>query len=171
MSAIVATIVLGALGSILAAEFLGWCPVLAERLVNCAVNRLDKSHRERYRNEWLADLDVMRIRGGVSLLIWAVGLYLVAGRVASALRPAEEIHVKRHRHPTLMDAIRASKFILSNVRSSPNATREDRVFSHPMLRPVVLPLAILMAWSWARTDRRMCQHILRLANTARKPIE
>src|SRR6266849_3642279 len=113
MSTTLVTIILGALGSIIAAELLGWCPLLAKHLIRLAVSRLPQRHRARYQEEWLADMDMLRTRGGLSTLLWAAGVYVMAHRVASALQRTIPKEDNRHRHVTLAEAARATNFAIN----------------------------------------------------------
>ena len=162
------TIVLGALGSILAAEFLGWCPWFAERLLNRAVCRLPASHQQRYRQEWLADMDLMRNRGGFSLLVWAVGLYLAAGRVAGALEPSVEKQVKRN-YPTMVESIRATRLLLDALCYAPKPNLQDRIVGLRVLRPVMFLVLFVTGWIGARFSGEVCKGVLRWANTKDTP--
>jgi hypothetical protein len=84
---VILTIVLGIAGSLLAAEFFGSCPWLTEALLSRAAHRLPKVHRERYVAEWDAELDYMRSRcGNLTILFWAVSVYLSSRRLASEVR-------------------------------------------------------------------------------------
>jgi hypothetical protein len=158
------TIMLGALGSILAAEFLGWCPWFAERLLNCAVRRLPGNHQQRYRQEWLADMDQMRNRGGFSVLLWAVGLYLTAERVAGALEPSVEKQVARH-YPTMAESIRATRSLLKALRYEPKSNLQDRIATLTVLRPLMFPLFLATGWIGARFSAELCNGVLLWANT------
>lgn len=84
---VILTIVLGIAGSLLAAEFFGSCPWLTEALLSRAAHRLPNVHRERYVAEWDAELDYMRSRcGNLTILFWAVSVYLSSRRLASEVR-------------------------------------------------------------------------------------
>lgn len=75
MTAVLA-VLLGALGSILAAELLDVCPWLAHKLLAAAARRLPAKQRGRYLAEWLAELDYMRTRTGKLLMLaWAFRVY------------------------------------------------------------------------------------------------
>ena len=163
MTTILITILLGAIGSIVAAEFLGWCPWLAERLLNRAVSRLAEDHRKRYRDEWSADMDIMSKRGSISLLLWAIGLYLVASRVARALGPATAKQARQHRYPTFDETMRALRLVLSSARISQRATRVDRLLVLPVAESLITVLT-LSYWFSARLNPRVCSAILRWAN-------
>jgi len=93
------SILLGIAGSLIAAEILEWCPWLTERLLHAASKRLPPRHSERYYAEWTADLDLLRRRGRLSVLIWAITVYLSAGRTAAALHPRPLRATKRFTVP------------------------------------------------------------------------
>jgi hypothetical protein len=170
MTATLITIILGVIGSIIAAEFLGWCPWLAERLVNLAVLRLGDTHRDRYRDEWSADMDVLRTRGNVSLLIWAIGLYLVAGRVASALQPTPIKELRENLRPTLAETTRVSKFALEQARTLRLASVNERLVTHPSLRPIMLPFCSWVLWAGARLDRHICDKVRKLVKIVDRSV-
>jgi hypothetical protein len=77
------TILLGAIGSILAAELLDICPWLTQKLLARAAKRVPAAYRERYLAEWQAELDYMKTRTGkLFMLTWAAGVYVSSGRLA-----------------------------------------------------------------------------------------
>jgi len=163
MMATLLTILLGAVGSLLAAELLGWCAWFAERIVDRAITRLPGSYRARYRQEWYADMDMLRRRGGLSVLAWAVVLYLNVERVAGGLQSSPEIPAKRHRHPTIPEATRVSRLLLL---SSPKSTTtvKDRLRS-VLLQLFMLPVLTGAVWTIARFDRHFCDAVREITET------
>lgn len=66
--------ILGAvLSRIIAEEVRDWLPFVSQKLLTCAVNRLPEDQRERYREEWAADLNMFP--GKISQAIRAGGFY------------------------------------------------------------------------------------------------
>lgn len=87
MMTIVATLLLGAAGSVLAAELLGICPALTRKLLARALRRLPEDQRDRYLMEWEGDLDFLRtVRGNMAILLWAVGVYFSSRRLSAMFR-------------------------------------------------------------------------------------
>ena len=84
-------VVLGFLLAIVTAEFVALSPWFAELIAKTATKFLPKEQRPRYRREWLAELDLLRQRGGrVSLLVIATRIFLGApnsGRQLERLPP------------------------------------------------------------------------------------
>jgi 3-deoxy-D-manno-octulosonic-acid transferase len=78
---------LGTLASILASEIVGSCPAISRWLVRRAVGFLPKESRERYAEEWNAELDVLRKSDrNVSTLLWAIRVVAGAPRIGKTLR-------------------------------------------------------------------------------------
>jgi hypothetical protein len=76
-------VVLGILGSIIAAELLSFCPSLTNILLAAAARRLPPTHGDRYLREWWGDLDALRAsRGNLAIVCWATGIYLSSPRLA-----------------------------------------------------------------------------------------
>jgi hypothetical protein len=70
---VVAAAVIASVVSLLLAEGLAWFPWLAERLIRHATGALPAGERERWRTEWLAELEA--IPGlGISKLVWAINV-------------------------------------------------------------------------------------------------
>jgi lipopolysaccharide/colanic/teichoic acid biosynthesis glycosyltransferase len=67
-------------------EAYGWLPWLSERLIRRATRVLPHQHRERYEEEWLAELDLLPTRGIASLL-FAVRILVRARSTRRALEP------------------------------------------------------------------------------------
>jgi hypothetical protein len=65
-------------------DLFGWCFWLAKRLIVQALNILPPSHRERYEDEWLGELDQLRGRN-LSALIYAIGIRCWASRLSRTL--------------------------------------------------------------------------------------
>jgi hypothetical protein len=166
MTSTLLTILLGALGSVLAAELLGWCLPLAEKIVRLAATRLPVSNRQRYLDEWLGDMDVMRRRGGVSLLLWAMALYLVAPRVANALQSSKPKQVTKHHRPSFDEVELVTSLGMEIISSSPKAKLGDRLILHPVLKPVVLPLLTIIFWTFARINRSFCASFMETVRDA-----
>jgi lipopolysaccharide/colanic/teichoic acid biosynthesis glycosyltransferase len=70
--------------NLLVAELFDWCPRLAERLIRRAVRRLPSDARDRYLDEWLAELEVVPGRG-ISKLIWAIQILVRATKVGEEI--------------------------------------------------------------------------------------
>jgi hypothetical protein len=88
---VIFTIALGVAGSVIAAELLGVCPLITNWLIMRAARRMPRDHSERYLAEWQAEIDYMRLRcGNLSILLWAVAVYITSIRLASELRGASE---------------------------------------------------------------------------------
>jgi hypothetical protein len=64
--------------NVLTDEAWGWLPRLAQSLVRSAVRRLDPSRRDRYQEEWRAELDQFDDRR-LTGLAWALRVWLRAG--------------------------------------------------------------------------------------------
>jgi hypothetical protein len=85
----VIAILLGILGSLIAAELYASAPRLSIFLINRAVFRLPEQDRERRREEWLADLD--DYCGNLRKLPHAAGCYFYAApKLARARVPATQ---------------------------------------------------------------------------------
>jgi lipopolysaccharide/colanic/teichoic acid biosynthesis glycosyltransferase len=67
MSWVVVAVVAAVL-QLVVAEAFGWLPRIAQHLIRRAVRRLPSEHRERYAEEWLADLDELPVKGVSSVL-------------------------------------------------------------------------------------------------------
>jgi hypothetical protein len=66
-------------------EAWGWCPVLAKALVRLAARLVPFEHRERYRDEWLAEVEAFQGRN-LSMVIMAARILLFAPTTGLALR-------------------------------------------------------------------------------------
>ena len=53
------SLVLGIVVSLLVVEFTDWCPSIAAGLVRLAARMLPESERDRYREEWLAEVETV----------------------------------------------------------------------------------------------------------------
>jgi hypothetical protein len=71
--------------SVLQQELFDWCFWLAKRLVRRAARSLPEAHRQRYEEEWLAELDELRGRN-VSALVWALWVVACAPSVSQSLQ-------------------------------------------------------------------------------------
>lgn len=67
-------------GSVLTEEWKAWAPYCARQLMFGAVKRLPLTQRERYLEEWTADLEATP--GFVGKLIFTAGLYVASHRLA-----------------------------------------------------------------------------------------
>ena len=66
------------------AEFTELSPILARHIIHLAVQVLPPTHRNRYRMEWLADLEY--VPGKLNKLIWAFGTLFGACRMKATLK-------------------------------------------------------------------------------------
>jgi hypothetical protein len=78
-------LVLGVIGSLLAAEVWAHLPKLAELVARLAVKLLPRTKRQRFEEEWLAELG--QFPGRIDRMIWASGLFIAAsgGAVKNAI--------------------------------------------------------------------------------------
>lgn len=91
MTELVVAALVSFLISVLASEFLGWCPWLVKRLIAWSVARLPFDEQDRYDKEWFAEFEkLLEDRGKLGILWWALNLYGRAGSTAHALRKAAE---------------------------------------------------------------------------------
>jgi hypothetical protein len=97
---------------LLITEFTELGPWLAERLVRRSVRMLPPEHRDRYTDEWLAELDV--VPGKLSKLIVAVRLAL---RV-----PATSLAVQGRTLPQALQSAVAGQFAKSGMRLANRAS-------------------------------------------------
>ena len=81
--------VAAAIVNIALADLFGWFPRLAERIIEAAARRLPADSRTRYREEWLAELEVLP-GGGISALIFAARVLLRCRRVSHAVVDAPQ---------------------------------------------------------------------------------
>jgi lipopolysaccharide/colanic/teichoic acid biosynthesis glycosyltransferase len=65
-------------------ELFDWLPWLARRLVRRAVRKLPSDVKDRYLDEWLAELDALPGRG-VSKFLWAIQILIGASRVSDEI--------------------------------------------------------------------------------------
>lgn len=85
MGFVVAAVIASAV-SLCAAEVLAWFPWLAERLIRRVTRLLPPDERERWRAEWLAELDA--IPGfGISRLLWAISVAAGVPAMRRSYRP------------------------------------------------------------------------------------
>ena len=70
--------------NLLAAELFDWFPWLAERLIRLAVRKLPSDARDRYLDEWLAELEAVPGRG-ISKLMWATQILVRATKVGEEI--------------------------------------------------------------------------------------
>jgi lipopolysaccharide/colanic/teichoic acid biosynthesis glycosyltransferase len=83
--------VLGAvLLNLLADEVVDWCPWLTERLLRRAARVLPEAHRDRYQEEWLAEVEALP--GRFARLAMALRILLGAPGTAQALRCLPPLH-------------------------------------------------------------------------------
>lgn len=78
------TLLVGVLGSIMAAEIYMWLPALANWLVRYRAAKLERSLSERMVEEWTGELAF--IAGHVGKIIFAVGLFVGTDRMESEPR-------------------------------------------------------------------------------------
>lgn len=87
MGEVVVAIVLGAVGSVIAAEFMNCLPKLTQWLLRRAVARLPEDQRERFREEWAADLEE---RASVLMRLCAVfGMFFCAKSIPDLSKNTE----------------------------------------------------------------------------------
>jgi hypothetical protein len=89
---IVALLVSG-LRSLLSADARGWTERGTDSLLAAALRRLPTEHRERYRDEWEADLATKRKLGPLTALAYAAKLRATVGGLARELVPAPKAEV------------------------------------------------------------------------------
>lgn len=80
----IALLVAGALVNLILAELLDWCPWVAVRLIRRAVRKLPPEARDRYLDEWLAELEAVPGRR-ISAIIFAIRICIGASRVSAEL--------------------------------------------------------------------------------------
>jgi lipopolysaccharide/colanic/teichoic acid biosynthesis glycosyltransferase len=105
--------------NLIVGELVGWLPWVVERVVQWAARALPTAERCRYEEEWLAELDVLPVRG-ISSLIFALRLLIHARRVRqelieAALRPKRVRFALKHTIDRTWAAL--SLFILAPVVS------------------------------------------------------
>jgi DNA-binding XRE family transcriptional regulator len=71
------------------AEFLGWLPALARTLVHLSVRQLPADKRERYREEFLYDIQSKASDRKVMALLWALRTCIAARGLAKNLKEPE----------------------------------------------------------------------------------
>jgi DNA-binding XRE family transcriptional regulator len=84
--AVATFIALASLGAMIGAEFLGWLPALARVLVDLSVRQLPADKRERYREEFLYDIQSKASDRKVMALIWALRTCISARGLAKNLK-------------------------------------------------------------------------------------
>jgi hypothetical protein len=79
-------VLISLLCSIAAAEVVALCPAVTDWLIRRALARLPASSRERYEQEWGAELDYQRPRrGNLLILLWALCVYATSTSVSASL--------------------------------------------------------------------------------------
>lgn len=78
------TILEGILGKLAADEIKAWLPVLSRRLLHLAISRLPEEERERYREEWEADL--LSYPGEIARCFRALGMYRASTIIRKSAR-------------------------------------------------------------------------------------
>jgi len=81
---VVIAILLGAIGSLVAAELYANGPRIADALIRFAVSRLPEDEKARFLEEWRADNE--DFVGAIGKVGHAIGCYLGASRVASIVQ-------------------------------------------------------------------------------------
>jgi hypothetical protein len=110
-------LVLATLKSLVISELTGRVPALCEALIELAVKRLPEPSRERYREEWQADLLQMR-----STPLSAIKHALLVGIGAGSMRAQL---AARDRARSIRDARRAGLLILEEVQFARTRTRRS----------------------------------------------
>ena len=88
--AVVTTVV-----TLLVTEGYGWLPWLAARAIARATRLMSEEHRERYEDEWLAELEALPTKGVASLL-FALRILAAAPKTARALSERPRSPVTKH---------------------------------------------------------------------------
>jgi hypothetical protein len=113
----IVTVLLGAIGSIVAAELLDVCPWLTQKLLRRAANRLPATHRERYVDEWQAELDYMNTRAGkLFRLLWAIGVCASSSSLAREIADVPQINRQTRAAPVRLNFPRQPVFYGGSVR-------------------------------------------------------
>jgi hypothetical protein len=73
------TFVTGFLGNVLAGDFCATAPMTSMKLIEAAAARLPVSIRDRYLEEWRADVDAQQ--GAIRKVVWALGCFISAYRL------------------------------------------------------------------------------------------
>lgn len=81
----------GFFGNVLAHDFCEIAPVISMKLIRTAASKLPPSIRERYLEEWSADLQDQR--GTIAKLVWALGCFTSA----YSMRRAASVDMRRRR--------------------------------------------------------------------------
>jgi DNA-binding XRE family transcriptional regulator len=87
--AVATFVALASLGAVIGAEFLGWLPVFARALVYLSVRQLPTDKRERYREEFLYDIQSKASDRNVLALLWALRTCIAARGLAKNLKGPE----------------------------------------------------------------------------------
>jgi hypothetical protein len=88
-----AWIVLAVIAALLGAEVIAWCPPLQRLLLRRAAAALPEAHRERYLEEWTAELNELP-NGPITRLLFATSLLLRRGGVARELSATAPAHAR-----------------------------------------------------------------------------
>ena len=97
--AVASFVALAGLGAVIGAEFLGWLPTLTRTLVYLAVRQLPPDKRERYREEFLYDIQSKASDRNVLALLWALRTCIAARSLAKHLKEPEPRKQQEPRKP------------------------------------------------------------------------
>lgn len=131
--AIASFIALASLAAMIGAEFLGWLPALARMLVHLSVRQLPADKRERYREEFLYDIQSKASDRKVTALFWALRTCIAARGLAKNLKEPEP-HTQQPRTSDQPDLEKAGSLAQGITRRRPDQglaaalkqLREDR---------------------------------------------
>ncbi len=136
----VLTILEAILGKVIGEEIEAWLPQAGPRLLRYAVSKLPADERERYAEEWAADLDA--IPGQVSKVIYALGFVKAAWGMR---RIANRILSQQHEVIRAMYRNKGRLVAVVSCDESLTASRHERVGQLLITAVPNLDIAFLVA--------------------------
>jgi hypothetical protein len=150
---VVAFVIARAIGALIGADTRGWANRGTDRIVTSALAHLPAEHRDRYRDEWEADLAIKRELGPMTAFAYAAKLRIGARRLASELVPAPQPATSREASRARRDGWRV------NSLPSPSAAALGRI------RQALHWLPVTAAWI-SRNIARCVQNLGDFVRTA-----
>lgn len=117
-------VVVGVLGSLLAAEVVAYAPGITRWLVSRAVRKLPEKDQARFSEEWLAHADYLP--GSISKLRHGLGCYLRAARSINRLRKFRSTAFERRAIAAILTVYVWTRFVPMHAQAIARLVRQRK---------------------------------------------
>jgi hypothetical protein len=158
----VAAFITGFVGHVVAHDFCEVAPMLSKKLIEFAASYLPRSIRDRYLEEWRADLQAQP--GTVAKLAWSLGC------LRSSFQLRRQARIDRIRRTTFQFVLSTGEVVVANVSTLVFLLRivKARRVTNKYHIPAILTATFIwlvskpmVEWRWhSRADVRIAAHVI-----------